>query len=317
MQRILVTGCAGFIGMHSCERLTKKGYSVFGIDNMNDYYCVSLKKARLENLSSIPNFYFEEVDICDQSSLNLIFKNFQPNKVINLAAQAGVRFSLENPHAYINSNITGFLNILEACKKFNVKGIIYASSSSVYGDNKTLPFSIRQRTDKPISIYAATKKANELMAYAYGSLYNIKTIGLRFFSVYGPWGRPDMAMFKFAEKIKKGKSIDLYNKGVMERDFTYIDDVVDGVVASLNANYSCEIFNIGNNKKEKLLNVVGLIESALNKKAKINLMNIQPGDVVSTNADIEYSTQKLKFNPKIRIEEGIKLFIDWYLDYSR
>ena len=243
-ETILVTGCAGFIGMHLCKNLLEDDYVVMGIDNLNDYYDPNLKKARLTQLKKYKNFEFKKADICDLSSMDTIFDNFKPEKVVNLAAQAGVRYSLENPQAYIQTNVMGFMNVLELCKKYKVRGLIYASSSSVYGGNKKLPFSENDSVDKPISIYAASKKSNELMAHSYSHLYGLKTTGLRFFTVYGPWGRPDMALYIFSEKIAKGEAIQVYNHGNMMRDFTYVEDIIQGTRASIEKNYHCEVFNL-------------------------------------------------------------------------
>jgi UDP-glucuronate 4-epimerase len=316
-EKILVTGCAGFIGMHLCKRLLDEGCLVFGVDSLNDYYNPKLKLDRLEVLSKYDLFNFEKIDISKIEEIKKIFKIFKPDKVVNLAAQAGVRYSLENPHAYISSNIEGFLNILECCRYNDTKGLIYASSSSVYGSNTKKPFSVNDRVDNPISIYAATKKANELMAHSYSHLYGIHTTGLRFFTVYGPFGRPDMAMYIFSDKILKNENISVYNHGNMERDFTYIDDIVDGVVASLAKNYYCEIFNLGNNKIEKLSKMINLIEQSLDRKANIDYMDIQLGDVKSTFADIDYSTEKLGYIPKFSLEDGIAKFLKWFKEYKK
>tara|TARA_Y100000591_G_scaffold125211_1_gene107026 strand:+ start:4287 stop:5246 length:960 start_codon:yes stop_codon:yes gene_type:complete len=315
MEKILITGSSGFIGMHLSKSLLGDGYSVYGIDNMNSYYDVSLKEKRLSKLYDYDNFTFNEVDITDLQDVERVFKKFKPEKVVNLAAQAGVRYSLGNPHAYIQSNVVGFTNIIESCRNHKVGGLIYASSSSVYGKNQKMPFSVDNRVDKPISIYAASKKANELIAYTYNHLYGLNTTGLRFFTVYGPWGRPDMAMYIFADKIRNGETISVYNHGKMERDFTYIDDIVDGIRSSLKKNYSCEIFNLGNNRCENLMDVINHIQKALGKKADINFMDIQPGDVEKTIANIDYTRDKLNFEPRISIQEGIPKFIEWYKSY--
>ena len=315
MEKILVTGSSGFIGMHLCRALLNDGYVVMGIDNMNDYYDVSLKEARLSFLSDYDNFTFNKINISDLQEIERVFNEFKPEKVVNLAAQAGVRYSIENPHAYIQSNIVGFTNVIEACRHYDVKGLIYASSSSVYGGNKKIPFSVDDRVDKPISIYAASKKSNELIAHTYSHLYNLNTTGLRFFTVYGPWGRPDMAMYIFTDKIRKGKKIPVFNHGKMQRDFTYIDDIVNGIRASLENNYSCEIFNLGNNRCESLMDMVNCIEKALDKKAEINFMDIQPGDVPKTFADIGHAKNKLNYEPKIPIQKGVPKFIEWYKSY--
>ena len=315
MEKILVTGSSGFIGMHLCKTLLDNGYQVLGIDNMNDYYDVNLKKERLDNLSGYKYFNFLNVDISNYKALSEAFINFKPKKVVNLAAQAGVRYSLENPHAYINANIVGFMNILECSRYNNVKGVIYASSSSVYGGNEKIPFAVHDSVDKPISIYAATKKANELMAHTYSHLYNLNTTGLRFFTVYGPWGRPDMGMYIFAEKIMNEDETPVFNNGKMERDFTYIDDIITGIKFSIDKNYPCEVFNLGNNNSEDLMTVISIIEDLLGKKAKINFKGMQPGDVKKTFADIEYSRIKLGYNPATSINQGIPKFISWFLDY--
>ena len=267
--KILVTGVAGFIGYHLCKSLLEDDYEVLGIDNINDYYDPKLKLARLEQLKPYKNFKFEKVDIADRDSITQSFQTFNPQKVVNLAAQAGVRYSLENPYAYMDSNLVGFLNIIELCRNNNVEGFIYASSSSVYGSNKKIPFSVEDRVDNPISLYAASKKSNELIANAYSHLYGLNTTGLRFFTVYGPWGRPDMALFIFTKNILEGVPIPVFNHGEMKRDFTYIDDIISGTRAAIDSNYKCEIFNLGNHKSERLMDVVSLIELNLGKKAEI------------------------------------------------
>ena len=315
MEKILVTGSSGFIGMHLCKSLLEDGYQVVGIDNMNDYYDPALKEARLKELYLYDNFKFVKADISDYPSVETAFKDFEPEKVVNLAAQAGVRYSLENPQAYIQSNVVGFINILECCRHHQVKGLIYASSSSVYGGNEKIPFSIDDSVDRPISIYAASKISNELMAHTYSHLYGLHTTGLRFFTVYGPWGRPDMAMYIFTEKINNDLPIPVFNYGKMQRDFTYIDDIIDGVKASIDKNFFCEIFNLGNNRCENLMDMIALIEQSLGKKVEMNLMDIQPGDVKKTFADIEYSRDKLGYEPTTSITEGIPAFIRWYGEY--
>ena len=316
-QKVLVTGSSGFIGMHLCKALLDEGNKVIGIDNMNSYYSRKLKEDRLEILKSYNEFDFKEGDIANHSFVDSVFADFKPKKVVNLAAQAGVRYSLENPHAYINSNIVGFMNVLEACRGHAVKGLIYASSSSVYGGNKKIPFSEKDNVDDPISIYAASKKANELMANTYSHLYGLHTTGLRFFTVYGPWGRPDMAMFIFANKMINNLSIDVYNYGDMKRDFTYIDDIISGVVSSIEKNYRCEIFNIGNSRSENLMDMIEMMEEYLGIKAQTNLIQIQPGDVQKTYADIEYSKKLLGYAPKTPISQGIPKFIDWFKEYHK
>ena len=262
------------------------------------------------------NFTFQKVDIADKESLSQRFQQFQPDMVVNLAAQPGVRYSIENPYAYLDSNLTGFLNILEMCRHHQVKGLVYASSSSVYGSNTKYPFSTDDRTDNPIALYGATKKANELMAHSYSHLYGLPTTGLRYFTVYGPWGRPDMAMYIFTEKICNGDSIPVFNKGNMKRDFTFIDDIIAGTRSAMGKNYGCEIFNLGNNKSENLMDMIKIIETNLGKKAHIDFQPMQPGDVPESFADIDRSIKKLKYNPKIDIERGIPLFIDWYNSYT-
>jgi len=314
--KILITGCAGFIGMHLSKKLIEKGSAVLGLDNLNDYYDVTLKNDRLNQLEKYSNFNFEKIDITHSELLDRLFKTFKPDIVVNLAAQAGVRYSIENPNAYIHSNINGFMNVLECCRHNNTLGLIYASSSSVYGANKKNPFSVHDTVNNPISIYAATKRANELMASTYSSLYGLKTTGLRFFTVYGPWGRPDMAMYIFAKKILNDQPIQVFNHGKMERDFTYIDDIINGIESSINNNYQCEIFNLGNNKIVQLKKMIHLIENGLNKKAKINYEDIQLGDVKKTYADINYSKKLLGFEPKVNIEEGIRSFLKWFKNYN-
>ena len=315
-EKILVTECAGFIGMNLCKKLIDLDYDVIGIDNLNDYYDVNLKLKRLSLLKNNKSFNFKKLDISDLSSLEFIFSKYSPNKVVNLAAQAGVRYSLVNPHSYTQSNIIGFMNILECCRHSEVEGLIYASSSSVYGGNKKIPFSESDSVDSPISIYAASKKANELMAFSYNHLFGLRSTGLRFFTVYGPWGRPDMAMYIFASKIINNEPIQVFNHGNMKRDFTYIDDIVAGIVSSIKNNYECEVFNLGNNKSEDLMDVVSLLEKKIGKKAIIKFESMQPGDVKITFADIEKSKNKLGFYPKTNVEDGINNFLDWYLKYS-
>ncbi|WP_404452578.1 NAD-dependent epimerase [Virgibacillus necropolis] len=329
---ILITGAAGFIGAHVSKRLLNNGHSVIGIDNMNDYYDVELKKNRLNWLKN-EKFIFEQIERIDREHVKKLFEKYQPSVVIDLAAQAGVRYSLENPYAYINSNIVGFITILEACRKFKVNHLIYASSSSVYGANTKMPFSVHDNVDHPVSLYAATKKANELMAHTYSHLYGLPTTGIRFFTVYGPWGRPDMALFRFTKSILEGKPIQVYNNGNMQRDFTYIDDIVEGIVRlidkkpvpNLNWNGSYpdpgtsyapyKIYNIGNNKPVKLMDFISAIENKLGIKAKKEFMPMQDGDVLATYADIEDLIKDVGYKPKTSIEEGVSNFIDWYKDY--
>ena len=314
--KILVTGCAGFIGMHLCKSLLNDGFEVCGIDNMNSYYDKSLKNDRIKILKVFSNFFFEKVDLNNLEAIKIIFENFKPNKVVNLAAQAGVQYSLINPSTYIKSNVSGFLNILECCKDYKVRGLIYASSSSVYGSNEKVPFSELDNVDNPISIYAATKKSNELMASVYNHLYNLNSTGLRFFTVYGEWGRPDMAYYSFTKKILNNEQIEVYDYGKVERDFTYIDDIITGVKSSIEKNFSYEIFNLGNSKKEKVLDLIKVIENKLDKKANIILKPLKSGDVISTNADITKSSKMLGYNPKTNIDTGLGKFIKWYIDYN-
>jgi len=331
MSKILVTGAAGFIGFHLCRSLLKDGYEVLGIDNINDYYDVNLKYARLKELGISKNnskfniqnstlqkrFRFCKIDISDRESLSEVFKEFTPNKVVNLAAQAGVRYSIKNPYAYMDSNLIGFLNILELCRHNHVDGLIYASSSSVYGGNTKIPFSVEDRVDNPISLYAATKRANELMAHTYSHLYGLRSTGLRFFTVYGPWGRPDMAMFIFTNKILNGKPIQVFNHGNMKRDFTYIDDIISGTRSAIDKNYKCEVFNLGNHKSENLMDMISLIEKELSKKAIIDFQPIQPGDVKESYADIDRSSKLLGYKPNTNIDIGIHEFIKWYKEYIK
>ena len=324
-----------FIGFHLCKSLLEDEYEVLGIDNINDYYDVNLKYARLKELglstSSITtnsspikhipssiykNYGFFKLDIADRDSITQLFQSFNPNMVVNLAAQAGVRYSIENPYAYMNSNLVGFLNIIELCRHNNVEGFIYASSSSVYGGNKKIPFSVDDRVDNPISFYGASKKSNELIANAYSHLYGLNTTGLRYFTVYGPWGRPDMAMFIFTKKILAGEPIPVFNNGKMKRDFTYIDDIISGTRAAIDKNYKCEVFNLGNHKSEQLMDVVSLIEQNLGKKAEIEFLPMQLGDVPESFADIDYSYEKLSFQPIVSINEGVPKFIEWYKSYN-
>lgn len=331
--KILVTGSAGFIGFHLSKKLLDRGDEVIGIDNLNDYYDVSLKLDRNKMLKRNKRYRFYKIDICDRKKMDRLFKEHKFEKVCHLAAQAGVRYSLKNPYVYIDSNISGFLNILEGCKNTKVDHLVYASSSSVYGANTKMPFSVHDNVDHPVSLYAATKKANELMAHTYASLYNLPSTGLRFFTVYGPWGRPDMALFIFTKAILKGKTIDVYNYGNMKRDFTYIDDIVEGVMKSIdriptsdnswdrnNSDPSTsyapyKIYNIGNHKSVDLKYFISVIEANLGKKAKIKTLPIQKGDVPETYADIDDLKKDIGFAPSTPIEEGVKNFIKWYLEY--
>ncbi|MBT3589520.1 MAG: SDR family NAD(P)-dependent oxidoreductase [Candidatus Marinimicrobia bacterium] len=315
-KKIIVTGAAGFIGLHLAKSLLNDGYTVLGIDNMNDYYDPSLKQARLNQLTKYSEFSFAKIDIADLKQLDYFFSVFQPDRVVNLAAQAGVRYSLENPHAYIESNVKGFMNILECCRHHKTKGLIYASSSSVYGGNEKIPFSVDDRVDHPISIYAATKKSNELMAHTYSHLYGLHTTGLRFFTVYGPWGRPDMAMNIFANKIHNGESIPVFNHGNMKRDFTYIDDIIAGTRSAIEFNAKNEIYNLGNNNWENLMDMVALLEKSLGEKAIIDFQDIQPGDVEKTYANISKSKQDLEYEPTTSLDIGIPKFIQWFKEYN-
>ncbi|MBT7623789.1 MAG: NAD-dependent epimerase/dehydratase family protein, partial [Flavobacteriaceae bacterium] len=302
--KILVTGSAGFIGYHLCNSLLNDGYDILGIDNINNYYNKNLKLERLEILKKYKNFNFKKIDISNRENVAKIFKNFKPYKVINLAAQAGVRFSIENPYAYIDSNIIGFINLIEISKQNDVNGFIYASSSSVYGGNKKLPFSESDMTNDPISLYGATKKSNELIANSYSSLYGLNTTGLRYFTVYGPWGRPDMAYFSFTKKILAEEPIEVYNNGKMKRDFTFIDDIILGTKSALEKNYKCEIFNLGNNKNEELMDLIKVLENELSKEAIVKFLPMQSGDVIETYANIDKSIEKLNYNPKTSINDG-------------
>ncbi len=314
---ILITGPAGFIGFHLSKKLLESNESIIGLDNVNDYYSVSLKRDRLTILKQYDNFTFYEKDLCDLESLKQIFEKHDIKKVVNLAAQAGVRYSITHPFVYQKSNLEGFLNIIETAKNAKVENFLYASSSSVYGNNKKLPFSVKDSVDHPISLYAATKKANELIAHNYSHLFDLNCSGFRFFTVYGPYGRPDMALFIFTKKILAGEPIDVYNHGNMKRDFTYVDDIVSGLTSSLATPLKYEVFNLGNHKSENLMDFIHHIENNLGKKAKINFMPIQPGDVPETYADIDSSREKLGYFPSTNIEVGIKNFVEWYKNYYK
>jgi len=332
-RKILVTGAAGFIGFHLSKRLLAHGEQVVGLDNVNPYYSVQLKQDRLQQLEVLPSFRFIKASLEDRSTIEELFQKEQFDVVVNLAAQAGVRYSLENPHAYIDSNIVGFTNILEGCRHNKVKHLVYASSSSVYGANTTMPFSVHHNVDHPVSLYAATKKANELMAHTYSSLYGLPTTGLRFFTVYGPWGRPDMALFLFTKAILEGKTIDVFNHGKMQRDFTYVDDIVEGLVRLIDAvpqgnpawtgatpdpgtSYApYRIYNIGNNNPVELLRFIEVLEECLGRTATKNLLPIQAGDVPATFADVDDLMQDVGFRPATSIEDGIRRFVDWYRGY--
>jgi len=331
--KIMVTGTAGFIGNHLAIKLLERGDEVIGIDNLNDYYDVNLKLARLDRIKDHPNFTDVRADISDRERMEALFKEHKPQRVVNLAAQAGVRYSIENPHAYIESNIVGFLNILEGCRHNNVEHLVYASSSSVYGANESMPFSVHDNVDHPLSLYAASKKSNELMAHTYSNLYNLPTTGLRFFTVYGPWGRPDMALFLFTKAIQEGKPIQVFNYGKHRRDFTYIDDIVEGIVRTLdhvaqpNPDWSGEnpdpgtskspwrVYNIGNQSPVELMDYIETLEKFLGKKAEKVLLPLQPGDVPDTYADVEALVQDVGYKPNTTIEQGIEKFAAWYNTY--
>jgi UDP-glucuronate 4-epimerase len=331
--RILVTGAAGFIGSALSLRLLARGDAVLGVDNLNDYYDVRLKEARLDRLTPHPNFEFAKLDIADRPALEKAFADFRPERVVNLAAQAGVRYSIENPYAYVESNLVGFINILEACRHGKVKHLVYASSSSVYGANRKLPFSVKDAVDHPVSLYAATKKANELMAHTYSHLYGLPTTGLRFFTVYGPWGRPDMALFLFARKILAGKPIDVFNHGHHTRDFTYIDDIVEGVIRTLDripapdldydpvhpeaatSSAPYRVYNIGNSHPVQLSHYIEVLEDCLGRKAEKNLLPLQPGDVPDTSAEVTELMNDTGYRPDTPVEQGVRRFVDWYRSY--
>lgn len=318
----LITGGAGFIGFYLSKSLLEKGAKVIGIDNLNDYYEVSLKEDRLAILNKFSNYSFIRTDIADKEAVFRMFEEYKPDIVVNLAAQAGVRYSIDNPDAYIQSNLVGFFNILEGCRYFPVEHFVFASSSSVYGGNKKVPFSTEDKVDKPVSLYAATKKSNELMAYSYSKLYQIPLTGLRFFTVYGPMGRPDMAYFKFAKKIMKDEPIQIYNNGDMLRDFTYIDDIIKGVENILcnppkedENGAAYKIYNIGNNQPEKLMDYISVLEKCLGKEAKKEYLPMQPGDVYETYADVGELMKDYDFKPSTSIEEGLSKFAEWFLEY--
>ena len=331
--KVLVTGAAGFIGMHCIERLLARGDHVVGIDNLNDYYDVALKESRLSRIADHAAFLFHRVSIEDKEAMAGIFAEEKPDRVIHLAAQAGVRYSLENPHAYIDANLQGFMNILEGCRHNDVAHLAYASSSSVYGGNAQMPFSEHHSVDHPVSLYAATKKANELMAHTYSHLYGLPTTGLRFFTVYGPWGRPDMALFLFTDAIRNGRPIDVFNQGAMVRDFTYIDDIVEGVIRVLDKTATPDpdfdpmnpdpgsstapfrVFNIGNGNPTPLMDYIGALEDALGMTAEKNMMPMQPGDVPATSADTSELRDWVGFAPNTDVRDGVQRFVDWYIGY--
>jgi len=312
---VLVTGAAGFIGFHVSKALLKKGYRVVGIDNLNPYYDPDLKRARLDILKKFQGFVFHALDISEFEPLMEVSAANKVEVICNLAAQAGVRYSLVDPFSYGKSNLIGFLNILEVAKRLSVQNLVYASSSSVYGKNTQLPYSVEQRVDNPVSIYAATKRSNELMAFSYHHLYKIPCIGLRYFTVYGPWGRPDMALFLFVDAILKGQPIKVYNYGNMKRDFTYIDDIVAGTISAIERPMEFEIFNLGNSNCVNLMDFIRIIEEELGMEAKKEFLPLQPGDVVETKADIQRSKELLDFEPKTDLRTGIRKFLDWYKSY--
>jgi UDP-glucuronate 4-epimerase len=335
MKRILLTGAAGFIGFHVARRLLSRGDAVLGVDNLSDYYDVSLKEARLAQLSSEPHFEFLRLNLSDRCGVEELFRSAKPELVVNLAAQAGVRYSLENPHAYIESNIVGFLHILEGCRRAETKHLVYASSSSVYGANTQMPFSVHQNVDHPLSLYAASKKSNELMAHCYSHLYKLPTTGLRFFTVYGPWGRPDMALFLFTRAILEGRPIDVFNHGKMQRDFTYVDDIVEGVVRVLDRAPSPDpewtgaspdpagsfapyrIYNIGNHQPVELMHLISVLEQRLGKTAEKNFLPMAPGDVPATYADVDDLAKDVGFSPRTPVEIGVSRFVEWYKSYYK
>lgn len=333
--RVLVTGAAGFIGSHLSQRLLARGDEVLGYDNLNAYYDPRLKQARLDRLLPLEGFSFVQASLEDRAALEAAFDEFKPQRVVNLAAQAGVRYSLENPQAYVDSNIVGFLNILEACRHRGIEHLVYASSSSVYGANKKLPFAVEDSVDHPVSMYAATKKANELMAHTYSHLFNLPTTGLRFFTVYGPWGRPDMALFLFTRKILAGEPIDVFNHGHHTRDFTYVDDIVEGVIRTLDrvpgpdptydplnptpasSSAPYRVYNIGNHQPVQLLRYIEVLEECLGRKAERNLLPLQAGDVPDTYADVSALQRDTDYSPSTSIETGVRRFVDWYRDFYR
>ena len=333
--RILVTGTAGFIGSMLSIRLLERGDEVIGVDNVNDYYDPALKEARLERLKKYENFTEVRISLEDKAAIDGVFTTYKPQKVVNLAAQAGVRYSLENPQAYIDANIVGFTNILEGCRHNKVEHLVYASSSSVYGANESMPFSVHDNVDHPVSLYAATKKANELMAHTYSHLFDLPTTGLRFFTVYGPWGRPDMALFMFTKNIIEGKPIDVFNYGKHKRDFTYIDDIVEGVIRTLDnvaepnpewtgitpdsatSKAPYKIYNIGSNQPCELMRYIEIIEECVGKKAEMNLLPLQPGDVPATYADVDALIKDVDYKPSTTIEEGVAKFVEWYRDFYK
>jgi UDP-glucuronate 4-epimerase len=335
MTDVLLTGAAGFIGFHVAQRLMADGHRVLGLDNLNDYYDPTLKQARLDRLMPNAAFTFERLDISDRETMSELFRLHRPARVVHLAAQAGVRYSLQNPHAYVEANLVGFMNVLEGCRHHGVEHLVFASSSSVYGANTRLPFSVHDNVDHPLSLYAATKKANELMAHAYAHLYALPSTGLRFFTVYGPWGRPDMALFVFARAILDDRPIDVFNEGRMQRDFTYVDDIVEGIVrvlakppapdptwsgdhpdpATSRAPY--RVYNIGNDRPVELLRYIQVLEECLGRRARMNLLPMQPGDVPATRADVSDLARDIGYQPRTTVEEGVARFVQWYRAHYR
>ena len=332
---ILVTGSAGFIGSALCLRLLERGDKIIGIDNHNNYYDPLIKELRIKRYLDHANYIHLRIDLNDQKAIEKAFSTYKPKQVVNLAAQAGVRYSIENPLAYINSNIVGFAHILEGCRNYSIKHLVYASTSSVYGANTKMPFSVNDNVNHPLSLYAASKKSNELMAHTYSHLYNLPTTGLRFFTVYGPWGRPDMALFKFTKAILEGRPIDVFNYGKHRRDFTYVDDIVEGIIRVLDKPASSDpewnsqnpnsgtskapwcVYNIGRNYPVELMDYISALEKALGKKAKLNMLPLQPGDVPDTFANVDDLVKNFNYKPKTSVEEGVANFVDWYLKYEK
>ena len=335
MADVLLTGAAGFIGFHVAQRLLADGHHVLGLDNLNEYYDPTLKQARLDQLTPHAAFTFERLDVSDRAGMAELFRRHRPARVVHLAAQAGVRYSLRNPHAYVDANLVGFLNVLEGCRHHAVEHLVFASSSSVYGANTRLPFSVHDNVDHPLSLYAATKKANELMAHTYAHLYGLPCTGLRFFTVYGPWGRPDMALFLFAQAILEDRPIDVFNEGRMQRDFTYVDDIVEGLVRVLakppapdptwsgehpdpgTSRAAYRVYNIGNDRPVELLRFIEVLEQCLGKRARKNLLPMQPGDVPATRADVTDLVRDVGYRPHTTVEEGVARFVSWYREYYR
>jgi len=335
MSKILVTGCAGFIGFHLCRRLLALGYDVWGLDNLSDYYDPTLKIARLSQISDHPQFRFVRIDLVERQKVAQLFATERFEVVVHMAAQVGVRHSLKDPYAYVDSNLVGFAHVLEGCRHVGVRHLVFASSSSVYGANTRMPFSEHHSADHPVSLYAATKRANELMAHAYAHLYQLPATGLRFFTVYGPWGRPDMALFLFTKAILNGEPIEVFNEGRMQRDFTYIDDIIEGIVRTIgqipqpnpewdshhpdpaSSSAPFRLYNLGNHQPVELLSLIRILESKLGKKAKLNLMPLQPGDVLTTYANVDDLARDMHFRPQTRLETGIERFVGWYRSYYK